>query len=102
MVKISDINRTSTFAWSLDSLPLLATGTVAGAVDIDFSSSATLDIWDIFSPTSKSEPIFTAPVENKFYALAWSKPFEGRSKGLLAGAFENGGRHQSGLLRIAG
>lgn len=90
MVKISDINRTSTFAWSLDSLPLLATGTVAGAVDIDFSSSATLDIWDIFSPTSKSEPIFTAPVENKFYALAWSKPFEGRSKGLLAGAFENG------------
>lgn len=54
MVKISEINRTSTFAWSLDSLPLLATGTVAGAVDIDFSSSATLEIWDIFSPTSKT------------------------------------------------
>ncbi|CCG21209.1 Pga63 protein [Candida orthopsilosis Co 90-125] len=90
MVKISEINRTSTFAWSSDSLPLLATGTVAGAVDIDFSSSATLEIWDIFSPTSKNEPLFSAPVENKFYALAWSKPFDGRSSGLLAGAFENG------------
>ena len=40
MVKISDINRTSTFAWSLDSLPLLATGTVAGAVDISFHQLA--------------------------------------------------------------
>lgn len=29
-------------------------------------------------------------MENKFYALAWSKPFDGRSSGLLAGAFENG------------
>ncbi|KAI5958419.1 SEC31 [Candida margitis] len=90
MVKISEINRTSTFAWSSDSLPLLATGTVAGAVDIDFSSSATLEIWDIFSPTSKDKPLFSASVEHKFYALAWSKPFDGRSKGLLAGAFENG------------
>ncbi|KAG5417427.1 SEC31 [Candida metapsilosis] len=90
MVKISEINRTSTFAWSSDSLPLLATGTVAGAVDINFSSSAALEIWDIFSPVGKTEPLFSASVENKFYALAWSKPFEGRSKGLLAGAYENG------------
>ncbi|KAI5958107.1 SEC31 [Candida theae] len=90
MVKISEINRTSTFAWSSDSLPLLATGTVAGAVDIDFSSSATLEIWDVFSQTNKKEPLFSASVDNKFYALAWSKPFEGKDKGLLAGAYENG------------
>lgn len=90
MVKISEIARTSTFAWSLKNLPLLAAGTVAGAVDINFSSSATLELWDIFSPTNKTEPIFSATVDNRFYALAWSKPFEGRPQGLLAGAFENG------------
>ena len=89
MVKISEIARTSTFAWSLKNLPLLAAGTVAGAVDINFSSSATLELWDIFSPTNKTEPIFSATVDNRFYALAWSKPFEGRPQGLLAGAFEN-------------
>ncbi|KAI5951687.1 SEC31 [Candida jiufengensis] len=90
MVKISEINRTSTFAWSSDSLPLLVTGTVAGTVDIDFSSSATLELWDIFSPTNNDKPIFTSSVENRFNALAWSKPFEGKSKGIIAGAFENG------------
>ncbi|CAI5757311.1 unnamed protein product [Candida verbasci] len=90
MVKINEIARTSTFAWNSDNLPLLATGTVAGAVDINFSSSSTLEIWDTFSPTNNKEPIFTAPVENRFYAIAWSKPFENYSKGLIVGAFENG------------
>lgn len=90
MVKISEIAGTSTFTWSLDNLPLLASGTVAGAVDINFSSSAKLEIWDIFSSSNKLEPIFTAPVDNRFYALAWSKPFDERPQGLIAGAFENG------------
>ncbi|KAK6465523.1 component of the COPII coat of ER-golgi vesicles [Scheffersomyces coipomensis] len=90
MVKLSEISRTSTFAWSSDTLPLLATGTVAGAVDANFNSSSSLEIWNIFSATNKDEPIFSASVDNRFYALAWSKPFEGRSQGLLAAAFENG------------
>lgn len=90
MVKIEEISRTSTFAWSQDCLPLLATGTVAGAVDVNFDSSSTIDLWDIFSPTNSGKPVFSAQVDNRFYALAWSKPFEGRPKGLLAGAFENG------------
>ncbi|ODV67524.1 hypothetical protein HYPBUDRAFT_152434 [Hyphopichia burtonii NRRL Y-1933] len=90
MVKINDIDRTSTFAWSQDVIPLLATGTVAGAVDANFNSSSSLELWNIFSPTDKDEPVFSASVENRFYGLEWSKPFEGRPKGLLAGAFENG------------
>lgn len=90
MVKISEIAGTSTFTWSLDNLPLLASGTVAGAVDINFSSSAKLEIWDIFLAGKNHEPIFSAPVDNRFYALAWSKPFEDRPQGLIAGAFENG------------
>lgn len=89
-MKIEEISKTSTFAWNSDPLPLLASGTVAGAVDADFSSSSTLEIWDIFSATNSKEPIFSALVDNRFYSLAWSKPFDGRSKGLLAGAFENG------------
>ncbi|CUM67867.1 uncharacterized protein PRCAT00005576001 [Priceomyces carsonii] len=90
MVKVEEILSTSTFAWSQGNLPLLATGTVAGAVDINFDSSSTLEIWDIFSSQDKKAPIFTETVDNRFYALAWSKPFDGRPMGLLAGAFENG------------
>lgn len=90
MVKLNDIARTSTFAWSTDVIPVLATGTVAGAVDASFNSSLALEIWDTFLATNKKEPVFSASVEDRFYALAWSKPFEGRPRGLLAGAFENG------------
>lgn len=90
MVKIDEISRTSTFAWSQDVIPLLATGTVAGTVDVNFNSSSSLELWDIFSATDSKEPILSASVENRFFGLEWSKPFEGRPKGLLAGAFENG------------
>ena len=89
-IKIEEISKTSTFAWNNDPLPLLASGTVAGAVDADFSTSSSLEIWDIFSATNSKDPIFSALVDNRFYAIAWSKPSEGRSKGVLAGAFENG------------
>lgn len=46
MVKLKEIHRPSTFAWSpLPSLPLLATGTVAGALDESFSNNGQLEIW---------------------------------------------------------
>lgn len=45
-MKLKEIHRTSTFAWSPDaSLPLLATGTVAGALDESFSNESQLEIW---------------------------------------------------------
>lgn len=45
-MKLKEIHRTSTFAWSpLPSLPLLATGTVAGALDESFSNNGQLEIW---------------------------------------------------------
>lgn len=90
MVKLNEIASTSTFAWSTDVIPVLATGTVAGAVDASFNSSLALEIWDTFLATDKKAAVFSASVEDRFYALAWSKPFEGRPRGLLAGAFENG------------
>ena len=45
-MKLKEIHRTSTFAWSpYTSLPLLATGTVAGALDASFSNDSQLEIW---------------------------------------------------------
>lgn len=48
MVRLREIPRTSTFAWSSGSLPpLIATGTRAGAVDADFSDETKLELWDL-------------------------------------------------------
>lgn len=45
-MKLKEIHRTATFAWSpTPSVPLLATGTVAGALDESFSNESQLEIW---------------------------------------------------------
>jgi hypothetical protein len=45
-MKLKEVHRTSTFAWSpAASLPQLATGTVAGALDASFSDESRLEIW---------------------------------------------------------
>jgi protein transport protein SEC31 len=51
------IPRTATFAWSkgTGSAPLLATGTVSGALDESFSNSASLEIWDAFAGNDVDE-----------------------------------------------
>ena len=46
MVRLREIPRTSTFAWSPGAgAPFLATGTRAGAVDADFSNETCLELW---------------------------------------------------------
>lgn len=48
MVRLREIPRTATFAWSPGSAsPLIATGTRAGAVDVDFSNATCLELWDL-------------------------------------------------------
>jgi protein transport protein SEC31 len=44
-MKLKEIVRTATFAWSPGAVPSLATGTVAGALDASFSNDAHLEIW---------------------------------------------------------
>lgn len=44
-MKLKEIHRTATFAWSPFSEPLLVTGTVAGALDESFSNDSQLEIW---------------------------------------------------------
>lgn len=47
IMKLKEIQRTATFAWgtSSSSLPLIATGTVSGALDETFSNVGHLEIW---------------------------------------------------------
>ena len=48
MVRLREIPRTATFAWSPGAAtPLIATGTRAGAVDADFSNETCLELWDL-------------------------------------------------------
>jgi protein transport protein SEC31 len=48
MARLREIPRTAAFAWSPgSSLPFLATGTKAGAVDADFSNDTQLELWDL-------------------------------------------------------
>lgn len=48
MVRLRDIPRTATFAWSPGAAsPLVATGTRAGAVDVNFSNETCLELWDL-------------------------------------------------------
>ena len=55
MVKLREIPRTATFAWSPGTTsPFLATGTRAGAVDADFSNDTQLELWDL--KLGSSEP----------------------------------------------
>lgn len=48
MVRLREIPRTAAFVWSPGSgLPLIVTGTRAGAVDADFSAETKLEVWDL-------------------------------------------------------
>ncbi|KAK6528381.1 hypothetical protein TWF281_009622 [Arthrobotrys megalospora] len=84
------IPRTATFAWSEDSSrPLIATGTVAGAVDADFSNTTHLELWDLdldsgVSEASELTPKATISTDARFHGIAWGK------RGIIAGGLENG------------
>jgi protein transport protein SEC31 len=56
MVRLREIPRTATFAWSPSvSEPFLATGTRAGAVDADFSNDTQLELWDLDLNNTKQD-----------------------------------------------
>ncbi|KAK6359361.1 protein transport protein S31 [Orbilia brochopaga] len=84
------IPRTATFAWSEGSArPLIATGTVAGAVDADFSNATHLELWDLdldsgVSEASELSPKATISTDARFHDIAWG------NRGIIAGALENG------------
>ncbi|KAL9089111.1 MAG: hypothetical protein Q9165_005924 [Trypethelium subeluteriae] len=95
MVRLREIPRTSTFAWCPGSgLPLIATGTRAGAVDADFSSKTELELWDLGldknSQNVDLEPVASIGTDSRFHDIAWSQPNNDHEQGIIAGALENG------------
>lgn len=92
-MKLKEINRTATFAWSPGQQPLIAAGTVAGALDASFSNESTLEI---FEPNlldkSSAQLESTAKVSSnaRFNRLAWGNIAADTPKGIIAGGKENG------------
>ncbi|KAI9844550.1 MAG: protein transport protein S31 [Sclerophora amabilis] len=95
MVRLREIPRTATFAWSPGSgLPFIATGTRAGAVDAEFSSETQLELWDLGLENAQQgvelEPAASISTDSRFHDIAWGKASSDHPKGIIAGALENG------------
>ncbi|KAI4256767.1 MAG: hypothetical protein LQ352_001950 [Teloschistes flavicans] len=84
MVRMREIHRTATFAWSPGTASnYIATGTRAGAVDADFSNETQLELWDLALDDANSKEL--RPVASIDTDSRLDHPH-----GLLAGALENG------------
>ncbi|EJD54689.1 hypothetical protein AURDEDRAFT_110220 [Auricularia subglabra TFB-10046 SS5] len=99
-MKLKEIHRTATFAWSpSQSVPLLATGGVAGALDESFSNDSHLEIW---SPNffDKNEfdlghdghpgPKASVTTSARFNRLAWGYVQPSKPLGVIAAGMETG------------
>ena len=108
MVQLKQITRNATFTWSpAKGKPLIASGTIAGAVDASFSQDSELEIWDLdLDKTDPSafelRPTARVSVERKsvlflsyanvsrFYSLAWGYVTSDKPQGVIAGAMDDG------------
>ncbi|KAL4992249.1 hypothetical protein BDW68DRAFT_96799 [Aspergillus falconensis] len=94
MVRLREIPRTATFAWSPGAAsPLIATGTRAGAVDADFSNETCLELWDLALSNEDAgaelQPVAKIETDSGFNDLAWTDS-EDNSRGIIAGGLESG------------
>ncbi|KAI9591010.1 hypothetical protein BDF19DRAFT_456694 [Syncephalis fuscata] len=93
---LKSIQRTATVAWSPANPndPLLATGTVAGALDDSFSNTTELEIFrlglDNKDTTELSKPIGVVSSNARFNRLSWGGATADRPLGVIAGGLENG------------
>ncbi|XP_022018233.1 protein transport protein SEC31 homolog B isoform X1 [Helianthus annuus] len=92
---IKEVNRSASVAFAPDA-PYIAAGTMAGAVDMSFSSSANLEIFQLdFQSDDRKLPLAGAiPSSEPFNRLSWGKsPVSGSeefSLGLVAGGLVDG------------
>ncbi|KAL8154970.1 hypothetical protein AgCh_000362 [Apium graveolens] len=94
MAAIKEVNRSATAAFSPDK-PYLAAGTMAGAVDISFSTSANLDIYelDFQSDDRQLRLLGAVPSSEPFNRISWGKKPAGSEEfglGLIAGGLNDG------------
>ncbi|KAI3764275.1 hypothetical protein L2E82_14282 [Cichorium intybus] len=92
---IKEVNRSASVAFAPEA-PFIAAGTMAGAVDMSFSSSANLEIFQLdFQSDDRKLPLVGAtPISEPFNRLSWGKsPTSGSeefSLGLVAGGLVDG------------
>ncbi|CAA6671881.1 unnamed protein product [Spirodela intermedia] len=92
---IKSVPRSALAAFSPEA-PYLATGTMAGAVDLSFSSSANLEIFkmDLRSEGHELPLAGACPSGERFHRLSWGRPptspSEDYSLGLVAGGLVDG------------
>ncbi|KAK8481088.1 hypothetical protein V6N13_046023 [Hibiscus sabdariffa] len=94
MACIKAVNRSAQVALAPDA-PYMAAGTMAGAVDLSFSSSANLEIFKIdFTNDDREIPVVgECPTSERFNRIAWGKTGSGSdefSLGLIAGGLVDG------------
>ncbi|CAN6442260.1 unnamed protein product [Victoria cruziana] len=94
MACIKGASRSASVAFSPDT-PYLAAGTMAGAVDISFSSSANLEVFklDFQSDEWELPVVGGCPSSERFNRLSWGKPGPGSKEyelGLIAGGLVDG------------
>ncbi|KAJ3343135.1 protein transport protein S31 [Gonapodya sp. JEL0774] len=86
--------KTATFAWSPGNhLPLIVTGTVAGALDASFNTETELEIFDLSlgGEETQMEKLGSSPAPARFNRLAWGNfTTEEKTYGVIAGGLENG------------
>ncbi|KAE8679839.1 Protein transport protein SEC31-like protein B [Hibiscus syriacus] len=94
MACIKGVNRSASVALAPDAL-YMAAGTMAGAVDLSFSSSANLEIFKFdFQSDDRELPLVgECPSSERFNRLAWGKNGSGSNEfslGLIAGGLVDG------------
>ncbi|TVY13845.1 Protein transport protein SEC31 [Lachnellula arida] len=94
-MRLREIPRCAAFAWSPGSdLPLVVTGTRAGAVDADFSDETKLELWDLslddLEQGVELQPIASISTDSRFHDIAWGPANTEHPRGIIAGALENG------------
>ncbi|KAF5196242.1 transport protein SEC31-like protein, partial [Thalictrum thalictroides] len=95
MACIKGVNRSASVAISPDS-PYLAAGTMAGAVDLSFSSSANIEIFKLDFQSNQDTDLSLvgeSPSAERFNRLAWGSvgsDTEEFSLGLIAGGLVDG------------
>lgn len=93
MACIKQIERSATVAFC-PSANLLAAGTVAGAIDMSFSTNSVLEVFGLDFSTGSAPPVLvgSVPVPERFNRIAWAPraPESPLPYGILAGGLADG------------
>lgn len=93
-MRLLEIDRSAAVAWSSQQqhASLLATGTVAGTLGIDFDTSAYLEIFSVDFAKKTSTLIGKASAPDRFNKLVWGVGNQTNTfpRGIIAGGLANG------------